>query len=175
MRMRISIPVFLFALALAAASSLSAAGQTVSFADDNVEYTFDLPNQTWKMTVKPSATSPNVEYVYQERNQGHFEVRKLAVKPDAMMADVIADEEQKLKFLQGYVAGKEENFAGLLRGNVFNYEFLRSGRNMSGRLYFLKAGPTTVFVLRFTGFTDALRSIRNQTDFIARSFELKKP
>lgn len=169
-------PIFSFVLSLAVALLFAgnAAAQSPKFADDNVEYTFDLPNTNWKMTVKPSPISPNVEYVFTERNQGHVEVRKLNVRADAMMADVIADEEQKLKFLQGYVAGKEENFAGLLRGNIFNFEFVRSGRNMSGRFYFLKAGPTTVYVLRFTGFTDSLRSIRNQTDFIARSFELKK-
>ena len=170
-------PILSFIFSVAATVLLiagSTSAQSPKFVDDNVEYTFDLPNTTWKMTVKPSPISPNVEYVYTERNQGHVEVRKLNVKADAMMADVIADEEQKLKFLQGYVAGKEENFAGLLRGNIFNFEFVRSGRNMSGRFYFLKAGPTTVYVLRFTGFTDSLRSIRNQTDFIARSFELKK-
>lgn len=154
--------------------AIGASAQAIPFSDDNVEYGFDLPNATWKMTVKPSPTSPNVEYVYGDRNQGYLEVRKLSVKQDAMMADVIADEEQKLKFLQGYVSGKTENFAGNLKGNVFNYEFVRSGRNMSGRFYFLKANPTTVYVVRFTAFTDSLKAIRNQTDFIARSFEMKK-
>ncbi len=45
---------------------------------------------------------------------------------------------------------------------------------MIGRFYFLKAGDNTVYVLRFTGFRDKLRSIRNQTDSIARTFALKK-
>jgi hypothetical protein len=161
---------FSFLLVLAVAVS----AQAVNFSDENVEYIFDLPNANWKMTVKPSPMSPNVEFVNGERSQGHFEIRKLSVKADAMISDAIADEEQKLKFLQGYVAGKEENFAGLLRGNIFNFEFVRSGRNMSGRFYFVRADPTTVYVLRFTGFTDSLRSARNQLDFIARSFQLGK-
>jgi hypothetical protein len=75
--------------------------------------------------------------------------------------------------LQGYVPNKEENFSGALRGNVFNYEFVRSGRNMSGRFYFLRANDTTVYILRFTGERDRLRSIRNQTDAIARTFSIK--
>jgi hypothetical protein len=45
---------------------------------------------------------------------------------------------------------------------------------MSGRFYFLKADDTNVYVLRFTGMRDQLRSIRNQTDLIARTFEIKK-
>lgn len=161
-------------MAIGIVLAVSVAAQTATFSDDNVEYSFDLPNAVWKMTSKPSPMSPNVEYVYGERNQGYLEIRKLSVKADSLMADVIADEEQKLKFLQGYVAGKTENFAGNLRGNVFNFEFVRSGRNMSGRFYFLRPDPTTVYVVRVTAFTDSLKAIRNQTDVIARSFELKK-
>ena len=70
--------------------------------------------------------------------------------------------------------GKEENFKGALNGRVFNYEFIRSGRNMSGRFYFLRSGLTTVYIVRFTGRKDKLRSIRNQTDYIARTFTLKE-
>ena len=90
------------------------------------------------------------------------------------MPDIIRDEEQKLQLLPGYVAGPDENFVGRLRGSVFNFEFLRSGRPMSGRFYFLRANDTTVYVLRFTGFRDKLRGIRNQTDSIGRTFEVRK-
>jgi hypothetical protein len=147
--------------------------QESTFTDPNVDYSFVLPEIAWKQIVKPSATSPNVEYVYNDRRDGHFEVRKLTVAKDAYMTDIIRDEETKLQFLPGYVAGKEENFSGNLRGNVFNYEFVRLGRNMSGRFYFLRADDTTVYVLRFTGERDRLKSIRNQTDSIARTFALK--
>jgi hypothetical protein len=57
---------------------------------------------------------------------------------------------------------------------VFNFEFVRAGRPMSGRFYFLKAPDGSVYLLRFTGFRDKLRTIRNQTDSIARTFALKK-
>lgn len=165
---------FLFPAVISLFLAVSAFAQTETFSDSNVEYQFNLPNATWKMTVKPSAMSPNVEYVFGDRQNGHLEIRKLAVKADDLLSDVIAGEEQKLKFMQGYVAGKEENFAGNLRGTVFNFEFVRSGRNMSGRFYFLKANPTTVYVVRFTGQREKLISIRNQTDSIARTFEVKK-
>lgn len=165
---------FLTAATASLILAMGAFGQTISFSDETVEYEFDLPNASWKMTSKPSLVSPNVEYVNGERNQGYLEVRKLTVAPESLMADVISDEEQKLRFLQGYVAGKTENFAGKLRGNIFNYEFVRAGRNMSGRFYFLRANPTTVYLLRFTAFSDSLKAIRNQTDLIARSFGIKK-
>ena len=154
-------------------TAVSAFGQTQQFSDPNTEYSFDVPDAKWRMTVKPSATSPNVEYVYNDRNEGHFEVRKLSVGKDASLAEIIRGEEHKLQFLPGYVAGKDENFRGRLNGSVFNFEFVRAGRAMSGRFYFLRTDPATVYVLRFTGFTDKLRSLRSQTDIIGRTFHLK--
>lgn len=153
--------------------ALSASAQIENFSDPNVDYKFDIPDPKWKMTVKPSATSPNVEFVNVDRNDGHLEVRKLNAPSTKILTDVISDEEQKLQFLPGYVAGKEESFSGRLNGTVFNFEFVRAGRPMSGRFYFLRSGDT-VFVLRFTGYRDKLRSIRNQTDSIARTFEVAK-
>ncbi|MCB1025590.1 MAG: hypothetical protein KDB79_14430 [Acidobacteria bacterium] len=152
--------------------TVSAFGQ-VKFSDPNVEYEFILPDEAWKMTVKPSEYSPNVEYVYKYKQDGHLQIRKSDVKKDDTFTDIIREEEQKLQFIPGYVAGKEENFTGALEGKVFNYEFVRSGQTMGGRTYFLRASPTTVYVVRFTGIKDKLRTIRNQTDYIARTFAIK--
>lgn len=161
------------AVGIIAILALSAFGQNETFSDPNVDYSFMLPDAKWKKTVKPSATSPNVEYVYGDRTDGHLEVRKLPVAKDSIMTDIIQDEEQKLQFRPGYVAGKEENFVGRLRGTVFNFEYVAAGRNMAGRFYFLKANDTTIYLLRFTGQKDTLRSVRNQTDSIARTFAVK--
>ena len=162
---------FSFVLMIVAGLFLTvpALAQNTTFSDPNVEYTFEIPEANWIMTNK----SPNVEYVYNDKKDGHFEVRKLSVKPGEMMADIIRDEEQKLQFLPGYIAGKEESFKGAYDGRIFNFEYVRSSRNMSGRYYFLKTGDTTVYVLRFSGNRDKLRSIRNETDLVARTFKLK--
>lgn len=143
------------------------------FSDPNVDYSFDVPSDNWKMTVKPSTTSPNVEYVFNDRRDAHLEVRKLSVSASAKLADIIRDEETKLQFYPGYVAGKQENFNGKLQGGIFNFEFVRSGKPQIGRFYFMKANDTTFYVLRFTGFRDKLRMIRNETDQIARTFSVK--
>jgi hypothetical protein len=148
-------------------------GQDDVFSHPDVDYTFVLPDAKWKMTGRPSATSPNVEYVYGDRRDGHFEVRKLTVAKDAILSEVIRDDEAKRQFLPGYVAGKEESFAGRLRGTVFNFEYVQAGKNMSGRHYFLRANDTTVYVVKFSGQKDTLQKIRNQTDSIARTFSLR--
>ena len=165
--------VIYFALALMLVITASAAAQSDRFSDPNVEYSFDLPDERWKMTIKPSSTSPNVEYVFGDRRDGHLEVRKLTVGKSDLISDVMRLEEQKLQFRPGYVAGREENFGGFLKGAIFNFEYVGGGRSMSGRFYFLRPNETTVYVLRFIGEKDKLRSIRNQTDAIARTFRIR--
>lgn len=158
-------------LLLALFAAMSVMGQTSSnFSDPNVDYSFDVPDERWKMTLKPSPAKPSVEYVFVDKNDGHLEIRRLAVPKDGILSEIVRDEESKLQFLPGYVAGKDEQFTGRLKGTVFNFEFVRQGRPAAGRFYFLRADEGTVYVLRFTGFRDRLRSIRNQTDSIARTF-----
>ncbi|MGI8493943.1 MAG: hypothetical protein ACR2L1_01355 [Pyrinomonadaceae bacterium] len=163
-----------FSVLLGLIFASAAFAQSETFNDKNVEYTFDLPEPAWKMTVKPSAANPIVEYVYGDRMDGYFEIRKITVEPNEIMSDVIVrEQDQKMQFIPGYISGKEENFSGNYRGNVSNYEFVRRGRKMSGRFYYLKTDPTTVYILRFTGMRDSLRTLRNQTDSIARTFKVK--
>jgi hypothetical protein len=148
--------------------------QNKTFSDANVEYSFEIPSDTWKIVAKPSNLNPNVEMVYGDRQDGYLEIRKTVSDEEEMLSDVVnREQDQKLQFLPGYVAGKDEVFAGNLKGKVFNYEFTRSGRNMSGRIYFLKSGTKTIYIIRFTGLRDKLRSIRNETDQIARTFKIK--
>lgn len=160
---------FIFVIFAGLFLSVQMFAQNTTFSDPNVEYTFEIPQANWLMTNK----SPNVEYVYGDKKDGHFEVRKLAIKTGSTMDEMIRDEEQKLQFLPGYVAGKEENFQGAYGGKIFNFEYVRSSRNMSGRYYFLKANDKTIYVLRFAGDRDKLRSIRNEIDLITRTFKLK--
>src|SRR5688500_16846897 len=120
----------IFSLATALLAVTSAFGQAGVFSDPGVDYTFDIPDERWKMTVKPSAAKPNVEYVFVDRNDGHLEVRKVTVAQNALIGDIVRDEEEKLQFLPGYVAGPDENFVGRHRGAIFNFEFVRAGRPM---------------------------------------------
>ena len=153
--------------------AVSAFAQSWSFSDPNVDYAFDLPDANWKMTVKPTATSAKAEFVYGDRREGLLEVRQKTVPKDAALTDIINDDEQKHRqFLPGYVTSKIENFSGRVKGAVSNFEFVAGGRNMVGRYYFLRAGDTTVYILRFSGEKDSMRSLRTQTDQIARTFRV---
>jgi len=164
----------LVALFICFAFQQSAMSQSQSFSDVNVEYTFEIPETTWKVTTKPTVSNSTVEFVYGDRMDGLLEIRKMNVKSDELLSDVISrEQEQRLQFKPGFVSGKEENFQGFLKGKIFNWEFTQAGKNMSGRYYFLKSGDTTVYILRFSGLREKLRSIRNQVDSIARTFKIK--
>jgi hypothetical protein len=161
----------LWSIAIITVSAFGVFAQANSFSDPGVEYSFEIPNARWKQV--GSTSSGNVEMVYVYRNDGHLEIRKVNSPRNTPMADVIKEQEDKLQFRPGYVTGKQENFIGKLgQGAVFNFEFVKSGQAMSGRYYFLRAGDR-VYILRFEGFQDSLRSIRPQTDSIARTFSVK--
>jgi hypothetical protein len=165
---------FLVSVIFIVVFSANSLAQSIVFKDANSDYTFELPEVAWKMVVKPTSTNPNVEYVYGDRLDGHLEIRKLSLGQDELISDLITrEQEQKLQFVPGYIGGKEETFAGNLKGKVYNFEFTKAGKNMSGRFYFLRGEGKTIYQLRFTGYRDKLRSIRNQVDSIARTFNIK--
>ena len=154
--------------------SAAAHGQDGVFSSPNTDYTFKLPDPKWKMTVSPSATSPNVEYVFGDRLNGHLQIRRLSVQKSEILTDLVHNiEEPKLQFLDGFIAGKDENFRGKLSGLIFNFDYIKDNKDMSGRFYYLRANDTTVYVLRFSGFQASLRSLRGDTDSIARTFSMK--
>jgi hypothetical protein len=140
--------------------------------NNNVDYTIDI---TWREVSRPDS-GPNhySEFVNGERSEGHLRIRKEVTESGMTASDLArSDQEKKLQFIPGYVSGKEESFAGRLNGVVSSYEFTSGGKSMAGRIYYLKADARTFYVLHFTGARDKLQRIRNQTDAIARSFQLK--
>ena len=156
---------------LVLATQIATAQQTYSH--DKVEYTFDLPSATWRSILEPDAAHENPEFVYGDRLDGYLTIRKEIVEAGTTASQLAEREEVKLGFLPGFVQGKEEPFNGRLDGITVSYEFVRTGKPMIGRTYYLQADNRTIYALRFTGLRDKLSRIRNQTDLIARTFKLK--
>lgn len=151
-----------------------AAAQTQTFNDRRVEYTLDLPAPTWHAVAREDDTRERIEFVNGDRSDGYLRIRKELVDADMTPAELARrDQDTKLRFLAGYVEGKQEPFAGRLKGVTTSYEFTVAGKPMLGRIYYLQADSRTIYVLHFTGARDKLMLIRNQTDATARSFQLK--
>jgi hypothetical protein len=145
-----------------------------TYTHDKVEYSFELPSATWRAILEPDAAHEHPEFVYGDRLDGYLTVRKEVVDA-GMTASQLArrDQDLKLRFLPGFVEGKEETFNGRVDGVTISYEFTRTGKVMLGRTYYLQVDNRTIYALRFTGLRDKLSRIRNQTDLIARTFKLK--
>ena len=144
-----------------------------AYTHEKVEYTFDLPSPTWRAILEPDATHENPEFVYGDRLDGYLTIRKEFVDAGTTPAQLAERDDVKLRFLPGFVEGKQEAFDGRLDGITVSYEFVRTGKPMIGRTYYLQADSRTIYALRFTGLRDKLTRIRNQTDLIARTFKLK--
>ncbi len=156
------------AIVVSSLAASAASQNRTTFSDPTVEFTFEVPDDRWKIVGKAP-----VNLVYTTANDGDLEIRKLTLSANRPLGELMKSEEEKLQFLRGFVAGKDENFTGALRGSVYNYEYVSSGRGKAGRFYYLRDGDT-VYVLRFTAYADKLRSLRTQTDMMARTFQVKK-
>ncbi len=162
-----------FALLLIGLMTPVALSQQV-YTNDRVDYTFELPSAQWKSIVEPDASHPHPEFVYGDRLDGYLTIRKEVVDAGITPAEIARrDQDLTLRFLPGFIEGKEEKFNGRLDGVTISYEFVRTGKPMLGRTYYLQADPRTIYALRFTGLRDKLARIRNQTDLIARTFKTK--
>lgn len=152
----------------------STAAAQQAYTSDQVDYRLELPSPVWRAISEPDAVHEHAEFVNGDRLDGYLQIRKEVVDA-GITASALArrDLEQKLRFLPGFVEGKEEPFKGRLNGVTVSYEFIKTGKPMMGRIYYLQADNRTFYALRFTGLRDKLARIRNQTDVIARSFQLK--
>lgn len=169
--MRLLRTVAVFAL-LALSFSLVAAQEV--YTSDKLDYVIELPSATWRVISEPDTAHEHVEFVFGDRLDGHLQIRKEVVDAGTTASDLARrDQDQKLRFLPGFVAGKEEKFSGRVSGVTVSYEFIKTGKPMLGRIYYLQTDNRTIFALRFTGLRDKLARIRNQTDSIARSFKVK--
>ena len=144
------------------------------YTHDKVDYSFELPSAMWKSIMEPDAAHDHPEFVYGDRLDGYLTIRKEIVDPGTTPGELATrDQDLRLRYLPGFVQGKQESFNGRLDGVTMSYEFVRTGKPMLGRTYYLQVDNRTIYALRFTGLRDKLSRIRNQTDLIARTFKIK--
>jgi hypothetical protein len=162
-----------FLVFLLAASAVTVLAQETHTSDQG-EYSIELPSSLWRSISEPDTTRERAEFVYGDRMDGFLQIRKEIVDAGTTPSNVAQrDQDQKLRYIPGFVEGKQEPFSGRLNGVTASYEFTKAGKPMMGRIYYLQADNRTIYSLRFTGLRDKLARIRNQTDSIARSFKIK--
>lgn len=164
-----------FVLALSALAAVAAYAQDGSYTSETDDYTLELPSQVWKALPRTDSAHQHTEYVNGERTDGYLRVRRGVLSGETSLSEFARTEaDTKLRFMPGFVGGKESPFSGRISGIVTTYEYTNAGKPMAGRIYYLKADEHTIFVLHFQGARDRLQRIQNQTDAIARSFKPKQ-
>ena len=131
--------------------SMNANAQTQTFTREGVEYVLDLPSPSWR-AVSRVDVHEHLEFVNgEDYSNGYLRLRKKVVTPDNSSEALFREAEKwELQKVPGYVVcsgGKGTEFNGQLKGTMFSYEFVNRGRNMDGRLYFLRLDNSTYYVL----------------------------
>jgi hypothetical protein len=164
------------ALALAAAAATAHAQEERPVTGGDDEFILELPSAAWRPSARSDGAHQHTDYTLNgDRGDGYLRVRKDVLEAGLSLSEAARREaDLKLRYIPGFVGGKEERFAGNLPGIVYAYEYTSAGKPMAGRIYFLRADDRNVYLLHFTGRSERLLRIRNQTDAIARSFKLKQ-
>ena len=169
----ILIPLLLIIIPL----SIHANAQTQTFTREGIDYVLDLPSSSWR-AVSRIDIHDHLEFVNgDDYSNGYLRLRKKLVTPHTTSEDLFNEAEKwELQKLAGYVVcsgGKGTEFSGKLKGTVFSYEFVNQGKNMDGRIYYVRLDSRTFYILHFTVASEKLPSLRDQMDSIARSFRMK--
>ena len=149
--------------------------QTRNYADEKLNYVLVLPSAQWHTINVPGIVNDKTEFRY-KNGDVHLGVRRELVAADVTVAELI-QWQQKLdrSFLPGYVKEKVEPVAGHLSGARYAYEYVTDGKPTARVIYYLEANNRIIYRLEFAGSPELLRSLSEQTDFIARSFRVKHP
>src|SRR5690349_15289835 len=93
------------------ALSANAAFQEYSYTSPKVNFTVEFPSATWKKAGEPDDVHQHTEFVYGDRNDGYLRIRKEALT-EGMSIQKFAetDQDQRTRFLPGFVDGKGERF-----------------------------------------------------------------
>ena len=149
--------------------------QTRNYADEKLNYVLVLPSAQWHAINVPGVVNDKTEFRY--KNDGvHLRVSRQLVNTDVTVAKLI-QWQQKLdrSSLSGYVKEKVEPVAGHLSGARYAYEYVTDGKPTARVIYYLEGSNRIIYRLEFAGSPELLRSLSEQTDFIARSFRVKHP
>ena len=150
--------------------------QTRSYTAEDLNYVLVLPSAQWRTINVPGVVNDSTEFRYDNDSAVRLRIRRELVNADVTVAELI-QWQQRLdrSSLPGYVKERVERFDGHLSGARYAYEYVTDGKTTARVIYYLEANNRVIYRLEFAGSPDELRSLSEQTDFIARSFRLHNP
>lgn len=160
---------------MSAFSTTATSGQARTFTYKSVDYVIEFPSTRWRPLASSGIVSTRTrkEFIYADGDNVRLLIRRKLVDVDVTPSDMVRRRQRWDKQLSGYMLMNEESFAGQLSGAKFSYEYVQGGKIMFALVYYLEADNRTIYSLLFRGSRDALQSLGNQPDSIARTFRLK--
>src|SRR5919108_6437986 len=117
-----------------------AVAQEYTYSNAKLKYAVEFPSGTWKLITEPDEIHQHAEFVYGDRTQGYLRIRKEALDEGLTINEfALRDQDERMRFFPGFVAGKGEPFSGRLSGRTVSYEYTQAGKPMVGRNYYLQA------------------------------------
>src|SRR4051812_33794761 len=108
---------FALSLLLTPAVLSRAAFQEYSYTSPKADFTIDLPSGTWRKVGEPDDVHQHTEFIYGDRNDGYLRIRKEIITEGTKIKDfALRDQDERTRFLPGFVSGKDEPFDGRLDG-----------------------------------------------------------
>ena len=149
-----------------------AGAKTRTYEDERVGYVLDLPSSSWRVVQLNGIAHPRTEFVNDKRSAVLLRIRR--VYPATSPSDLVARHRSwDSLFLQGYIIVKDHPFEGRLSGTKYAYEYVKGGIPMAGLIYYLQGDDGFIYTLQFTGPQNRMWQLREQMDFIARSFRIE--
>jgi hypothetical protein len=148
--------------------------QEREFQDPNGRYLLTLKEGWEPVVYKDGAGNTVVDVVFENRERGLLQIREKRQDRDATPEEFARrEQETSIRFRPGFTAGSIEPFTNkYYPGAVLSFDFTYGGRPKTARYYYLKIDQNSFYVLRFEGAPQVLRTMRNRTDLMARSFRV---
>jgi hypothetical protein len=142
--------------------------ETRIYKDKRLHYSLELPSRSWRI-VKRSGIAPRTEFVHGTKSPVVLRIRRM-YEAGSFLEFVRNQRRWDGAHLPGYVAVNDASFEGHLAGTKYSYEYSKRGIVTARVTYYLEAGHNFVYRLQFTGPRNKVGRLREETDFIARSF-----
>jgi len=148
--------------------------QTRTFTHKDGGYALELPSESWRAITVSGVAHDSTEFRYGDQGSVRMRIRRELVETGVVPSDLVLRQQRSDRVaLLGYMKGSNETFEGRLNGAKYPYEYVSAGKVKARLIYYLQADSRIIYRLEFVGPPKKLWELRDQTDFIARSFRVK--
>lgn len=161
-------------LALCWLSISVAARQEREFTHPEGRYAITLKEGWEEVISKDGAGNTVVDIIFENRERGLLRIRERRRDQDIAPQELAQrDQETSFRFRPGFVQGSIEPFNHKeYPGALLTFDFTYGGRPKTAFYYYLKIDANSYYTLQFEGHPQVLKTMRNRTDLMVRSFRV---